>query len=134
MFNWDDSYLMGDIFIDSEHQLLFKLAEKINREKGTLSQKELMKYLHAIFEYTTFHFEHEEKLMAEVHWENLEHHSEIHRSIIKEMRETLIENKNVMTLQVKLSQLLTRWIVEHVTKEDQKFKAELQKKRGFLQL
>lgn len=64
MFEWDDSYLLGDIFIDSEHQILFKLAAKVSGESGVLNHDELMKYLQALFEYTRYHFEHEERLMV----------------------------------------------------------------------
>lgn len=64
MFEWDDSYLLGDIFIDSEHQILFKLAAKVSGESGGLNHDELMKYLQALFEYTRYHFEHEERLMV----------------------------------------------------------------------
>jgi len=134
MFNWDDKYLLGNIFIDSEHQILYKLAQKICGEKGTLSHDEIIHYLKAIMEYTSFHFEHEEKIMRELGWDGYDHHREVHAIIIKEMKETILNNKNIVKLQVKLSLLLTKWIVEHIEIEDQKYKNDLVKKYGFITL
>ncbi len=134
MFEWDKKFLLGDIFIDEEHQLLFKLAKKLTCEKGSLSHNELMQYLKVTFEYTRSHFEHEERLMREIEWEGYERHLEIHKSIIKEMKDTIGNNRDVMKLQLKLSYLLNKWITEHVTIEDHKFKAELIKKRGYMEL
>jgi hemerythrin len=134
MFEWDDKFLLGDIFIDGEHQILFRLAAKLTDEKGALGHAELMQYLKVTFEYTVSHFQHEERIMRDVGWEGYERHAEIHRSIIAEMKDIIAQTRDVMKLQLKLSYLLNKWIVDHVVVEDHKFKAHLIKKRGYMEL
>ena len=56
MFEWKDSYLVGDIFIDGEHKILFTLAKRLSDRMGFISSEEFKAFLANIIEYTQVHF------------------------------------------------------------------------------
>jgi hemerythrin len=76
---WRSDYTVGVEIIDKEHQQLFALAESLHiaiRNGG--GTEELRAVLGELVAYTCFHFEHEEKLMADVAYPHLEDHRKEH--------------------------------------------------------
>lgn len=131
MFEWQDSYLVGDIFIDAEHKILFELAKRLSNEMSSISSEEFKALLTNIIEYTQVHFHHEEELLRDIKWDGLSHHHAQHQKIVTEICEAINSNHDVSALKLKILRLLQRWIVDHVTQDDQQWRGELTKVRGF---
>ena len=131
MFEWDDKYLVGDIFLDSEHKLLFAMAKRLSDALGQLSSDEFKTMLANIIEYTQVHFKHEEELLQEIGWSELSQHHEQHVRILTEIKETISSTNKITTLEVKILRLLQKWIVDHIVHDDQQFRSDLIRVRGF---
>jgi len=125
MFKWDKKLLIGNIFVDSEHQTLITIANKVVTLRGSFTPTQLKKYLSVLFEYARFHFQHEETIMKETHWHGYEHHKATHEGIIREMKEMIVKKKDSMGLQVKLSQILNTWVMVHISQDDVMFRDHL---------
>jgi len=77
---WRSDYSVGVESIDKEHQHLFALAESLHVAIRTGGGTEKLRaILSELVAYTSFHFEHEEKLMADVGYPHLEEHRKEHQ-------------------------------------------------------
>ncbi len=134
MFAWNKSYESGDLFIDNEHKLLIRIANKIIHECGSLNSRTTKQYLMVIFEYTHYHFQHEEEILRKIKWDGLTEHQQQHKQIITEMTALITKTPDIASLQVRLSQLLRKWVIDHIIKEDNKYRSCLIRTRGHLTL
>ncbi|MGM0443552.1 MAG: hemerythrin domain-containing protein [Fibrobacterota bacterium] len=131
---WKDSYRVGDVFIDSEHQILFKIANYLLKNRGNIEHPDIKRYIQLIFQYTKVHFQHEESLLREIEWEDYSAHRREHQQIVEEMKHTLIYNRDISVLQHKLARFLQSWVFSHIIDHDSAFRDTLINKKGFMVL
>ncbi|ERP39201.1 bacteriohemerythrin [Chitinivibrio alkaliphilus] len=134
MLKWDDSFCVGDVFIDSEHQILFTLAQHLREQEGRLTAEQVKQYVQLILEYTQVHFRHEEDLLRQIEWEHIKEHRKTHRHIIDTMKELIRTNRDIRVLQEKMRAFVNAWVLEHIVQKDSLFKQSLIEKRGFFTL
>lgn len=125
---WRDEYNTGNSLIDSQHQNLFEI---INRLHDAMLEGHghdvISETLDEMAHYTITHFRDEETLMLEYDYPNYPPHKLKHDTLIKEVKALQIEFKKPahQGLTIKVSRFLTNWLIHHIKGEDQKFMAFL---------
>jgi len=127
MIEWKDEYSVGVASIDKDHKTLITLVNRYLKE----SQNKPAILVHRLFRdlenYTDYHFEREEGLMAQCGYEGLEEHKQRHNDI----RATLKDFSDKVTGrfskqdEADLKAFLKSWLLEHVLKEDFKYRAAM---------
>jgi len=123
---WREQLAVGNAVIDDDHKELIKL---INEYEEAVAKKDLKILDHAfegLEKYTHEHFEREENLMSAIHFPERRRHQDVHRQLlytVREKHDQIREHKNINIAE--LSEFLRAWLVEHVLKEDMKFKPYL---------
>lgn len=123
---WREEYRTGINQIDDQHRLLFKKSEKlldIVRSKDVqVSQKDVMKMVRFLIDYTEFHFETEEEFQRERAYRSYAEHVKIHqefRETVLAYQKLLSSNYTAKNVQNFIGMLIT-WLVNHVCLCDRK--------------
>ncbi|MFZ5571909.1 MAG: bacteriohemerythrin [Thermodesulfobacteriota bacterium] len=118
---WTKDCRLGIDQIDSQHRLLFAIANELidfeNPQEETLEFKYLLNHLR---QYVDHHFSYEEQFMADNGYPELEDHRKKHMAIVEEINSILKGIKSLLELKGKLDLLMQKWIQEHILTEDQK--------------
>lgn len=119
---WTANCRLGFEEVDSQHRLLYAIANELIEIESPASQEMEIKYLlRHLRDYIEKHFRYEEELMANHNYPQLENHKQKHDKIVVEMKEAL-QNSNSMTkLKSNLEDLLISWIQTHILIEDKRF-------------
>jgi len=117
MLQWNSSYEVGNRFIDSEHKILFEIANEFGTNEIDSLAKFKETYLELI-QYTNLHFMNEELLMKDIGFAGAPNHSLSHRRILDEMRELVGHPSSLEELKSKLGNCLQHWITGHILRED----------------
>jgi hemerythrin-like metal-binding protein len=119
---WTAECRMGFDEIDSQHRLLFAIANELIDIENPRSQEPEMKYLiRHLKDYVDTHFAFEEKFMAEKKYPGLNEHKQKHEMIVAEIRQALTGAASMTQLKDSLETLLTTWIQSHILIEDKKY-------------
>ena len=124
---WKDSYKIGVDLIDEQHKELFdrvdRLLEVIKKDDFSEKRDECSKAINFLKEYVVKHFSEEEAYQESIKYSGLDEHKKLHKDFTDEIlkQETKIAESNfdISVLQ-NFATILTNWLVEHVTVEDQK--------------
>lgn len=129
---WKEVYQTGIVALDEEHQglveLINQLCEAIREKRG---KDVLGEVLTALLDYTESHFQHEEKLMQQYGFPELEEHQKVHQSLRDTVQE--INAKNVAgseKLAHELYTFLRGWLLGHIVEVDKKYGAYLESRGG----
>ena len=118
ILTWSELYSLGDPTIDSQHQHLFDLANKVLKSDDWFSMGSAVLEL---FQYTREHFRDEEELMAERHYEDLEIHRKQHDELITKLTSLPTPSaENEAQLRKEVHGLMMLWILKHIVDEDSK--------------
>ncbi|MGM0462012.1 MAG: bacteriohemerythrin [Fibrobacterota bacterium] len=132
--SWSDSFRVGDVFIDAEHRILFKIAQQVSEQNGRLDAEQVKRYIQLMLEYTQVHFHHEEDLLQQIGWKNLSDHRGRHKNIIHGMKELITAHRDTRVLQKKMLPFVNDWVLDHIIHSDCAFTDLLTEKRGFITL
>lgn len=122
---WNDRYKIGVDFIDKEHQMLFSTMNKLlmiseSEDKTEWACREGVKYLK---NHTMEHFEHEEKYMQAIKYEDYEIHKRLHddfRNNTLPALETELEETQYSEDSVRhFLAICIGWVIAHTQTEDQ---------------
>jgi len=120
-FTWNDAYVLGVRLFDSEHKMLFALADELNeaiaRGENARTQRNLMnRFLGAL----QTHVEHEEALMKHYGFADTEDHALEHRDIVSQvvrMKQKL--DAGAIGLPLDSLSPLKSWFDRHIRHYDQ---------------
>lgn len=120
--NWYDNYNIGIEEVDTQHQKLAKTIRKLQKSlvngRFTPETGETLKFL---VEYTREHFNAEEALMAKVGYDDIEAHKKLHKKLVAQVVEILINLKKGKKIDAyELVDFLTDWLINHIVHEDKK--------------
>ena len=123
--SWNDSLSVGIDLIDDQHKMLInRLADLSDAWKCNKAVGEVMKTLEFMVEYTDFHFETEEKHMAELQYPGLKYHKGQHEQFkgsLKNLIEDFEEEGATRALTTAINVFLMNWLVNHIKNVDQEF-------------
>ncbi|WP_139452950.1 bacteriohemerythrin [Campylobacter armoricus] len=118
---WCDKYSIHNDEIDKQHKKLFELAANVEMISDKPIHKGQIKFLLAdFFNYMKEHFAEEEKYMAKIGYPELPNHQKIHKSIIQSMIDLIQNIKSTNDLKEKLNVIASKWLLEHILREDMK--------------
>jgi len=129
MLEWQDSYSVGVESIDNDHKTLFKLLSRYLEASQHISPVLVHNLFRDLKNYTNFHFDREEDLMAQCDYENLEEHKKQHASI-RVLLENFSENitkRGSKEDEEEFKNFLKSWLVQHVLVEDFKYRESMKK-------
>jgi hemerythrin-like metal-binding protein len=86
---WKPSFCSLDPEVDLDHQLLFKLLDRVATLRRESDVEDLNPLLDQLLEYTFAHFAREERVMVSVGYPRSAHHSEAHAAVRKALIESL---------------------------------------------
>ncbi len=119
---WTDECKTGFSEIDSQHRLLFAIANELLEINNPHKQQDEIKYLlHHLLEYTETHFKTEEEIFEKNKYPGFREHKERHETILKDISSTIKAAKSMTELKASLDTMLENWIRVHVLLEDKKF-------------
>ena len=123
LIEWQKKYQIGNQSIDSEHEQLFRLANQVlglERTEDVIDQ--IKPILYDLYDYMQYHFKREEALMRQIGFPGLDEHQDQHQKIITALNQILKSSQNYDELIDRLSDLMAKWLLRHIIKEDFKLK------------
>lgn len=133
---WKDSYRIGDDQIDQQHRQLILTLEKLLEclhsapEELTDTCKHTVDYLKS---FVVVHFGAEEMLQREIGFPDQERHKKLHEDFAARLREQefeLMRTDYGRPAMEKLAEMLTKWWIWHIVKEDTKMLPYIQDRQA----
>lgn len=131
-FVWDERYMTGENIVDSEHQQLVSIINRVVEQvSNETPESEISEILSQLVNYAVVHFQHEEELMAEMGCDSrfIAAHTAIHRefaSQVVKMREFSGAGSGTEDL----LRFLTNWLAHHILGIDQAMARQIRKIRA----
>jgi len=123
-FIWDESYLLGNEQVDTQHRQLFDLTNSLVISCANGSEKDKTKEaLDFLVNYTVQHFSDEEELQKKYNYPGYENHKKLHEDFkinVASLVQRFMENKSVKNLSVDVKTTVLQWLVNHILNEDKK--------------
>lgn len=125
---WEESFSVGNDFIDVEHKLIIEYINRISvlnenwKNQKSVEKQEVEGVIDNLIEYTKEHFAHEEKILAQHSYSGLEAHKKIHARLITSVG-NLKEKLDEMGVKILpfLEEFLSTWLKEHIMKVDKRY-------------
>jgi hemerythrin-like metal-binding protein len=120
---WNSRYAVHIEEVDRQHQKLIELintlydAMSVGRGKDVLGQ-----VLSELAEYTTYHFDTEDRLFREYGYPDREHHGKEHDDLTaktKTLKQAFDTGNKKLAIDVML--FLSNWLNDHILEEDKKY-------------
>jgi hemerythrin len=119
---WNYNFLLGIQEIDQHHKHLVAL---LNRTHDDFVQKRDVAHLGPVIDelisYSQYHFECEERWMAETSYPEIASHKEEHEIFRKRVLEFKASYQQNVTFSVEILSFLGNWITHHILETDIKF-------------
>jgi len=123
-FLWDESYLLGNELVDTQHHQLFDLVNTLVRScvDGTNKVK-VKETLDFLVNYTVQHFNDEEALQKKYNYPEYEKHKQLHEDFkptVAELVQRFNEGGSSEKLCVDIKTIVVKWLANHILFEDKK--------------
>lgn len=123
-FVWNESFNIGVDIIDSEHEKLFKIINKLFKfkEKDVATHWACQEGIKFFKKHALEHFLDEEKYMASVNYEFIEHHKRLHKGFreitLPALEQELEQNKYSADSVEHFFGVCAGWLIGHTMTED----------------
>jgi len=127
MIKWKPEYEVGVDIVDSQHKMLFEIADQafelMKNEFITDKYDPMVEILKELKAYAAFHFETEESYLESIGYKKLFSHKMEHAAFIKELDDIDLEelDLNQEEHMMSLLQFIVDWIDKHILEKDQLF-------------
>lgn len=129
---WSDEFLVGYDIIDTQHQHLFKIADKLyNLLQNDYDESVVDEVAVECAEYVIFHFNTEEEMMKEIGYSGMEFHKRYHEEFsayVSTLIGDLTAGKRIDIVQ--LYTYIVDWLVDHILSEDKRLALEINRFLG----
>jgi hemerythrin len=130
---WDESLSIGIGLIDAQHrEWIQRLNDVSAAMHSTKETKRLVETMEFLRDYTRFHFETEERCMADHKYPELDDHRKKHQELtqtLTRLEDDFDEEGITPALTEAVNTLLGNWLIQHIREVDQRFSKFL-KDRG----
>ncbi|NGZ06701.1 MAG: bacteriohemerythrin [Magnetococcales bacterium] len=127
---WNSSFNIQILEMDTHHKRLVEIANAIleilhsGEDRGSLENA-----FESLVDYTEYHFEAEERLMARYGYPELPRHQEKHRQLVRQVLEFRANVQQITTLrQVDFNGFFVQWLIRHIHNEDRQYSTYLNDK------
>lgn len=117
LFIWDEKYAVGEALIDSQHQGLFDLANKL---VDSNNQGELTNNVMQLFCCVRQHFDHEQAVMKQAGYPGYLEHVAMHDSLVAQLSEISDDICNNRWQVSDLQKFMSRWLLGDIVEQDTK--------------
>lgn len=123
---WNDEYCLGILSIDTQHEKLIGIFNSLlDCLESQNDHSMLRNILKNLFDYTKYHFGHEEKLFAKYNYPDTIAHNIQHKNFTKKIEHFIGEyEKNESGSEAIILLLvlyLQNWLIEHILGSDRKY-------------
>jgi len=128
---WNKEFETGLKSIDNQHKKWLSIINKvINAIKNNEEKQKLSEIFNELIDFTRYHFAFEEKYMEEFGYTLTDEHKIKHNFFINSILSSFNKYiKGDISVTLELLEILTDWVIKHVTITDQKY-VDLFKKKG----
>jgi hemerythrin-like metal-binding protein len=119
-FDWDEKLATGIQKIDEQHKELISLVNELHEAMRKGKAKDIVSHvLEGLKRYTGYHFSTEEKAFEAYLYSGRVEHKKSHSDLIRQL-DDLIEkhSRGELAISVDTLEFLTKWIKNHIMKED----------------
>ena len=131
-FEWNQDYSVGNRAIDADHQELFALINAL--ETASMSDGFLSDILGKLEHYAKDHFAREEALMRRIEFPGYQAHVAEHRAFVEWLKTVRATYNRAAESPFQIGDLVNHflrdWLVNHIIKEDMKYRDFLLEKGG----
>jgi hemerythrin-like metal-binding protein len=118
--SWKPYYSVNNTELDNEHQKILRcVAELQDAIVGGYDAAQIRSILDFLVEYASTHFQHEEAIMWECEFPDLDEHRLIHNRMRQRTLELREESVHVSGQE--LLRFLKEWWIDHIQMEDKKY-------------
>jgi len=127
LFEWTTDMQVDEGLIDEDHKELLSIANRVlGLERPNQDAEDLKLSIRELYDYVRYHFQREENFMRESGYPDMDEHYKKHQVIIKDMNNALSQSHHMGDLLENFRQIVYRWVVSHIMKEDKKIQAFIQ--------
>lgn len=123
---WDKSFETGIAEVDAQHQRLVEIINSLAEGIGQASMKDLQGVLSQLKEYAQYHFQSEERIMADAAYDGLLDHKAEHDAFVDQI---LLFDLDVILASEGLAwdmfHFLRGWLTNHILVVDRQFSTSL---------
>ena len=122
--DWDKkNYSVGVDEIDDQHKQLVNLINELHSAMMARKAKEVLgEVIDELIEYTSYHFETEEKYFDKFGYSETEEHKKIHKNFVNEVLNFQKDvQKNKLFVSSKILNFLKDWLLNHIKVTDKKY-------------
>jgi len=129
-FDWNEKLSTSIPVIDNQHKELISFVNKLHEAMLMKKAKEVVgEILKGLKEYTKYHFSTEEKAFHKYGYSEMENHIKEHANLITEVEKLESDYLNgKIAISVNVFEFLTKWVTNHIMKEDMKYVSLLKDK------
>jgi hemerythrin len=123
LMEWTDSFAVGVSAMDLQHKLLIEMINQLDDAvRVSTKNPAIQKVLALLVQYTTSHFEDEEKLMQETGYAGFEEHCTVHRKLLRAVTDVMEKVKaGKLLASANLAAFMHFWLEKHIVGYDQQY-------------
>jgi len=120
---WNDSVSIHVARMDRHHAKLLEIANAIIENlPGEGDRKALASLFDALLDYTSYHFDAEEKLMTSYGYPGFEKHRRKHRKLLRRVRDYRVRvDSGDVPDKIGFQNFFETWLIPHILEEDQPY-------------
>ena len=120
---WDQKYSVEVAIIDEQHKQFIWMLDKLSKAIGEANPKETLdQIVNDLDQYSTYHFNTEEKYFKDFNYKGAEEHIMAHRKFIERLGEVREKYSNdELRLSLELVSFMSDWLVNHIHDMDRKY-------------
>ncbi|MBF0372804.1 MAG: hemerythrin family protein [Alphaproteobacteria bacterium] len=132
---WNPVFEMGIVEMDDDHRGLVRMIntflEVVDNDEGLIAMDEIFR---GLIDYTLYHFDREERMMAEAGFGGLEGHHLAHLSLknrVGILRDLYLSRPGCEA-EAEIHRFLSDWLTNHIMKMDMQYRDAILASRGLL--
>lgn len=123
LIEWTPALEVGLEEMDRQHRQLVKILNELHQAmQAGGRQRDLMRVMDELIQYTKYHFSTEERLMVEAAYPGLPRHKQTHQALTAKVEEYAAGVlKGRATISLSILQFLKEWLNRHILGTDREF-------------
>ena len=128
MFEWQENFSVGIKELDDQHKELLRVGDELvvamkNIAQGIDEYDHVRQLLQEMSEYTSYHFDSEEELMARHDYPGLDRHRKQHRLFVGRLEDIDLAELDLdqEEFMMDLLNFVADWVENHILHEDSKY-------------
>ena len=117
-FTWDNTYSVGSPDLDEQHRRMFELANSLAEmtDEGRIKHT-----IWRMFKHVHEHFAHEENMMKEIGYTQLNEHRELHNELITKLSDISTRTFDSQESLFQFQKFIYDWIINHIMIADKDY-------------